>query len=51
MTTPSGWAEECADIISRDNDLEEPPPFISGHDAFLQAQSEYEGVDPEAVDE
>lgn len=51
MTTPTGWAEAAADIIARDGDPEEPPPFVSGHDAFLQAQAVYEGRDPETVDE
>lgn len=52
MTSPNGWDELAADIISRDNDLEEPPAFTSGHDAFLRVEADYEGFDDlDAVDE
>ena len=51
MTTPTGWLEAAADIIARDGDKEEPPAFVSGHDAFLQVQAAYEGRDPELADE
>lgn len=52
MTNPIGWDDEAADIISRDNDLEEPPPFRSGHDAFLEVTASYEGwTDAEEHDE
>lgn len=52
MTSPAGWSEAAADIIARDGDPEEPPPFRSGHDAFLDVQAAYQGFsDPEAADE
>lgn len=51
MVNPQSWDEDAADIIARDGDMEEPPVHTSGHDAFLAAWSEYEGVRPEACDE
>lgn len=52
MTNPSGWSETAADIIARDGDMEEPPAFVSGHDAFLDVQVAYEGFsDVELADE
>ncbi len=48
---PAGWDLEAAAIIARDGDLEEPPPFMSGHDAFLEVQAAYDGTDIEAADE
>lgn len=47
---PNGWSEEAADIIARDGDMEEPPVYTSGHDAFLATWSEYDGRDIEAQD-
>ena len=51
MTSPQGWDELAADIIARDGDLEEPPPFRSGHDAFLEVQAAYDGTDVEVADQ
>ena len=42
---PVGWDHDALDTISRDLDPEEPPPFRSGHDAFLEAEATYEGWD------
>ena len=52
MTSPIGWDEAAADIIARDGDMEEPPVFQSGHEAFLRLSAAYDGwADLEAADE
>lgn len=52
MSNPTGWDEAAADIIARDGDLEEPPPFRSGHDVFLEVEASYQGwTDPGEHDE
>lgn len=52
VTNPIGWDEAAAEIIARDDDLEEPPVYVSGHCAFLDCEARYQGwQDSEAHDE
>ena len=51
MSNPAQWNEQAADIIARDGDMEEPPVYRSGHDAFLQVEADYEGWTLDMADE